>query len=471
MRYVSTRGESPPIGFAEAVLAGLAPDGGLYVPETVPDLRAELEDWAGLDYRELAFEIMRRFCDVEPEALRALIDEACADFAIPEVVRTVPVGELHVLELFHGPTLAFKDIALQFLGRLFERLLARAGRDLNILAATSGDTGSAAIAGVRGRPGIRIFVLYPRGRISPLQERQMTTVLDANVHNLAVEGTFDDCQRMLKGLLRDTALKDRLRLGAVNSVNWARILAQIVYYVHAAFEVRRRTGGPRVRFAVPTGNFGDILAGWYAQRMGLPIARLVLATNDNDILARFFRTGRYASGPVARTLSPSMDIQAASNFERYLHARFGGDPAAVRAAMATFEREGALRVPPGPDGAVDPLFTAGTADTEATLAEIRRCVEDDGYCPDPHTAVGLAVARRRLDPDEPTIALATAHPAKFPEAVARATEAPPPRHPTLERLHGMPTRATAVPADIGAVRDYLEAHIPAEGAAAQGGGP
>ncbi len=464
MQYISTRGTSEPVGFTDVVLAGLAPDGGLYIPDRIPDVQRRLDAWRHLSYPELAYEVVRPFVEPDELDVRPLIEESCAAFDVPDVAPVVRVGDLFVLELFHGPTLAFKDVALQWLGRLFARALELRDRDLNILAATSGDTGSAAIAGVRGRPRIRIFVLHPRGRISPLQERQMTTVLDENVHNLAVDGTFDDGQRIMKTLFADVPLKERLRLGAVNSVNWARILAQIVYYFHAAFRVQERTGCERVRFSVPTGNFGDILAGWYAVRMGLPVDRLILATNSNDILSRFFQTGAYSAGPVSATLSPSMDIQAASNFERYLFYRLGRNPEAVREAMNSFARTGTLHVPVQPEnGSVDPLFLAGCADTAETLAEIRHCVEAHGYCPDPHTAVGLSVARRNPDPSVPTICLATAHPAKFPEAVQQATGQTPPTHPVLDRLADAPTRRVDLPADPDVVRAYLEKHIPVSG--------
>lgn len=467
MRYTSTRGEAEPIGFKEVTLAGLAPDGGLYVPETVPDVSGRLDDWARLSYPELAGRIIGLFADVEPAALDGMIREACAEFDTPDVAPVRPLGDRFVLELFHGPTLAFKDVALQLLGRLFAHILAERHADLNILAATSGDTGSAAIAGVRGKPGIRIFVMHPRGKVSPLQERQMTTVLDENVHNLAIEGTFDDGQRIMKGLFSDVPFKKRLRLGSVNSVNWARIAAQIVYYFHAAFRVWEHTGRRPVRFAVPTGNFGDILAGWYAARMGLPVGRLILATNENDILSRFFATGVYSAGPVSPTLSPSMDIQVASNFERYLYHRLGESGPAIRRAMKGFEQTGRLQVEcmTGSDD-VDPLFRAGRADTEATLRTVRDCVKQFDYWPDPHTAVGLHVGELHQDPEEPLICLATAHPAKFPDAVRKAVGRTPPSHPALEAIADAPTRRVDLPARDDAVRAYLESHIPSRGPAA-----
>ncbi|MBI2438815.1 MAG: threonine synthase, partial [Lentisphaerae bacterium] len=315
MNYISTRGGTQAVDFQTTVLTGLARDGGLFLPESIPDVCAELSAWAALDYGALAQEVMRRFTDLPASDLRTLISDSYAAFRHPQVAPVVAVDGVHILELFHGPTLAFKDIALHFLGRLFEYYLARSGRRLNILAATSGDTGSAAIAGVRGRAGLRIFVLYPQGRISPMQELQMTTVPDDNVFCMAVRGSFDDCQNIVKTIFRDLKFRDRYELGAVNSINWARLLAQIVYYFYGVFQVMARTGARAVQVAVPTGNFGDIFAGYLALRMGLPISRLILATNENDSLAGFFSSGIYRRGKVQATLSPSMDIQVASNFE------------------------------------------------------------------------------------------------------------------------------------------------------------
>jgi len=358
-----------------------------------------------------------------------------------------------VLELFHGPTLAFKDVALQFLGNLFAHILTARGATMNILAATSGDTGSAAIYGVRGKPGIRIFVMHPEGRTSRTQALQMTSVLDANVHNLAVQGTFDDCQSILKAIFNDLPFKQDYHLGAVNSINWARVLAQIVYYFYGAFRVMDATGCARVRFTVPTGNFGDVFAGYLAARMGLPIDRLVLATNENDILYRFFTSGVYARGPVQPTLSPSMDIQVASNFERYLYYRTGGDVARVCRLMTTFRDAGQFTLPPAPDG--DSLLVAGRGDSAATLRTIRACFERYGYLLDPHTAVGYHVADDHLDGAIPMICLATAHPAKFGDAIMEATGRDLAHHPLLDALDGAPTRCTTVPADVAAVRAFV----------------
>lgn len=456
MSYTSTRGKTPAMGFARAVMTGLAPDGGLLVPDCFPDVRDRLAHWLSLAYADLAFEVMRLFSDLPEADLRVLVNRSYATFRHPEVAPTIAAGPVHVLELFHGPTLAFKDIALQFLSNFFEYQLGRENGRLNIVGATSGDTGSAAIHGVAGRDRMNIFIMHPKGRVSPLQERQMTSVLDANVFNIALEGTFDDGQRIMKTLFEDVPFKEQYALGAINSVNWARVLAQIVYYFYAAFAVMKRTGADRVRFAVPTGNFGDVLAGYYAQRMGLPVSRLVLATNENDILARFFTRGEYSKGSVVPTISPSMDIQVASNFERYLFERVQRDAAALRGLMAGFSATGSLTVPHEAGKPVDPLFAAGVGHTEATMAVIRRYYREHGYLLDPHTAVGVYVAEQHLDANEPMICLATAHPAKFPQAIAEALGEDVARHPILDALRDAPTRCVTLPNDLAAIRGYIE---------------
>ena len=461
MNYLSTRGGTSPIPFRDAVLTGLARDGGLLLPERYPDVRDRLDAWSRLSYADLAFEVMRLYTgDFPEERLRDIVRRSYAVFRHPDVTPVRPLGRLHLLELFHGPTLAFKDVALQFLGNLFEDLLRESGGELNIVAATSGDTGSAAIHGIRGRERQRIFVLHPHGRVSPVQEAQMTTVPDANVFNLAVEGTFDDCQRIVKDLFRDLAFRDARHLGAVNSINWARVLAQVVYYFHSGLRVMRETGAAKVRFAVPTGNFGDIFAGYVAARMGLPVDKLVLATNENDILARFFRTGVYSLGPVARTLSPSMDIQVASNFERYLFHRANGDAATVRGWMETFARDGSLDLS-GAGLPVDPLFLSGAGTTEDTLRTIRDTYAATGVVLDPHTAVGVAVALRNLSDEAPTICLATAHPAKFPDAVRAAIGRDGlATHPEVERIMALPRRCDTLPADTAVVAAYVADRTP-----------
>jgi threonine synthase len=461
MNYLSTRGKADRRGFQAAVMSGLAEDGGLMLPESLPDLSERLEELSALSYQELAIEIMKPFVDLPDEDLAQLVHASYDSFRHEEVVPTVKVGDVHVLELFHGPTLAFKDVALQFLGNLFAYFLERSGAELNIVAATSGDTGSAAIQGVRGRDNIRIFVMYPDGRTSHTQELQMTSVLDDNVHNLAVDGTFDDCQGILKELMGDVAYKHSMHLGVVNSINWARVLAQIVYFFHAALRVRREEGAERVRFAVPTGNFGDIFAGYMAVRMGAPIGKLVLATNENNILARFFNTGVYESGDVVPTLSPSMDIQIASNFERYLYYLEGESPERVRALMAQFQQEGRLHVENYDDIAREGLFVAGEGDTAATLATIREYHERYGYLLDPHTAVGVYVGTQHQSAEEPMICLATAHPAKFSDAITQATGQDLAHHPLLDALEGASTRKTHVAASASAVRDIVTGRIEA----------
>ena len=450
MNYISTRGQMEPVRFLDAVMTGLAPDGGLLLPETLPDVSGKLTAWKNLTYQELAFEIMCLFItDIPASDLRVLIEKSYATFRTPDIAPLIPVNGFHVLELWHGPTLAFKDVALQFLGNLFEYVLEKRGGELNILGATSGDTGSAAIYGVHGKKNIRIFIMHPKGRTSPVQERQMTSVLDDNVFNLAVEGTFDDCQHLMKSIFSDVAFKTEHSLGSVNSVNWARVLAQIVYYFYAFFRVQETTGAERVRFAVPTGNFGDIMAGYMAAKMGLPVQKLILATNENNILSRFFNTGVYSMGDVVPTISPSMDIQIASNFERYLYYRTGRDPVKLRERMDDFARNKSLTV-----AGTDELFFAGEAGTERTLATIKKVYDAEGYILDPHTAVGVTVAEQFFDESVPTICLATAHPAKFNEAIQQAIGIAA-HHPVLDRLEHAETRCESISNEMDAVKDYL----------------
>ncbi|MDD5483218.1 MAG: threonine synthase [Kiritimatiellae bacterium] len=456
MKYISTRGKSTPVDFETAVMNGLASDGGLFLPSRIPRVRGRLGDWRRLSYPRLAFEIIRLFCDAPDGELRRIIRKSCAAFPHPDPAPLVALRECFVLELFNGPTLAFKDFALQFLGNLFEYFLRRGDSRLNLVAATSGDTGSAAIAGVKGKKKIKIFVLYPFGRISAAQERQMTSVRDKNVYCLAVRGSFDDCQRIVKNLLGDLRFRADYDLGAVNSINWARIMAQIVYYFYAYFRVQLRTGCAKVNFAVPTGNFGDIFAGYIARRMGLPISRLILATNRNKVLADYFGQGIYMRGNVRRTLSPSMDIQIASNFERYLYYRLGKNPAQVRRLMRKFARDGKISSRDAGMPRPDPLFCSGSADDAATLKEIRRCYRQDNYILDPHTAVGAAVARRFLEKGVPTVCLATAHPAKFEKAVARAIGRAV-SHKAIAALKKRKTRRFVLPADDEKIREFIAA--------------
>ncbi|MBQ4479426.1 MAG: threonine synthase [Victivallales bacterium] len=455
--YISTRGGIAPVDFADAVMMGLATDGGLLVPGSFPQVDAStLDGWRRLTYPELAFEVMRPFVgdSLPAETLRRLVQDSYATFDTPDVVPIRPLDNksLFIAELYHGPTLAFKDVALQFLGNLFAELLRQRGGRLNILGATSGDTGSAAIHGVRGKAGIEIFILYPEGRVSPLQERQMATVPDANVHCIAIEGTFDDGQRVMKQVFNDLPFKEKNHLGAVNSVNWARILAQVVYYFWGAFRVQELSGSATpIQVCVPTGNFGDIFAGYVARRMGAPIARLLLATNENDILSRFFNTGTYAKGTVHPTLSPSMDIQVASNFERYLYYRLGEDAARTKAMMMEFEQNGSITLEDA-----DPTFAAGRGDTASTLATIRKHYEQYGVLLDPHGAVGVTVAEANPLPGLKTLCLETAHPGKFPAAVEQALgDGTPARHESLEKLKKLPLRKALLQPTVPVIEEYI----------------
>ncbi|MEO5362750.1 MAG: threonine synthase [Magnetococcus sp. DMHC-8] len=459
VRYISTRGQVAPLSFSQAVMMGLATDGGLLLPTTIPQVEpARLTRWATLPFAELAVEVIRLFAgedDLPTTELRAICHRSFACFTHPQVTPLVQVGGRRILELFHGPTLAFKDVALQLLGNLFEYILARDGGTLNILGATSGDTGSAAIHGVRGRAGIHIFILHPHQRVSPIQERQMTTVLDANVHNVAIQGSFDDGQRIVKDLFNDLAFREQYRLGAINSINWARILAQAVYYFFAWGQLSAGNPQRRVSFAVPTGNFGDIFAGYLAWRMGLPVERLILATNRNDILTRFFQTGCYGTDVVQPTVSPSMDIQRASNFERYLYYLLDEDAQHVARLMTELEQTGRLTVPETRRTAATALFTARAVSEEETLAQIRTFHQATGYLLDPHTAVGVKAAEH--DPD--AICLATAHPAKFGTAVAQAIGHEPELPPSLQGLLERPSRCAVLTADTIAVRQHMTATL------------
>jgi len=471
VRYVSTRGEAPPLGFMDVTLAGLARDGGLYVPENWPRLSAEtIATFAGKPYAEVAVEVIRPFVgDTISEAeLSRLAREAYGTFRHPAVVPVAQFGAgTFLLELFHGPTLAFKDVAMQLLARLMDHALAARGERATIVVATSGDTGGAAVEAFRGRERADLFVLFPQGRISDVQRRMMTTANDNNVHALAVEGTFDDCQALVKGLFNHHAFRDRVRLSGVNSINWARIVAQVVYYFTAAATL----GAPhrKVSFTVPTGNFGDIFAGYVAARMGLPIDRLVIATNINDILTRTLATGTYDVREVVATSSPSMDIQVSSNFERLLFEATGRDAAAVRAMMASLAQSGRFSLSSEALSRIRALFNADRADEEETAATIRTTLRETLRLIDPHTAVGLAVAEKETrDPAVPMIVLGTAHPAKFPEAVEAACGVRPGLPDWLSDLPERPERATAMPVDQAAIEKFILAASRAarEGAAA-----
>lgn len=462
MFYSSTRGGVEAVPFKKAVMMGLARDGGLLLPESFPDVSEKLQAWSGLSYQDLAFEIIRLYADdMPPDALKDIVNRSYATFRDAAVTPVREVGPVTILELFHGPTLAFKDVALQFLGNLFEYILNETGEALNIVVATSGDTGSAAIHGIRGRKHMRIFVLHPDGRVSPVQEMQMTSVTDDNVFNIAIDGTFDDAQAIVKQLFGDLTFKDHYQLGAVNSINWARVLAQVVYYFYGAFRVMERTGSPKVSFSVPTGNFGDVFAGYVAAKMGLPIDKLIVATNENDILSRFFKTGVYSQGDVVPTLSPSMDIQIASNFERWLFLHAGRNADTLKAWMDDFAKTGRIQVAPCTGtNERDPILCAGRAGTAETLATILKFHTAYHYLLDPHTAVGVSAALERLDQHIPIICLATAHPAKFPEAIGKAIgHAELATAPQVEALKGLPTRKTKLPNNCKAIADFVAKKI------------
>lgn len=457
MKFISTRGHSAPLDFTSAMLAGLAPDGGLYVPERLPQFStAEIAAMQGLSYPQLAQKILQPFVQqtFDDATLEALIQRAYAKFLHPATAPLVQIDAQHfVLELFHGPTLAFKDFALQLLGVMMEHLLAKDDAPSIVLGATSGDTGSAAIAGLCGKKNVKIVILYPEGRPSEVQRRQMTTTDDANVRCLAVRGTFDDCQDMVKAMFADGAFRKQRRLLAVNSINIVRVLAQMVYYFYAALAL----GAPSrsVNFCVPTGNFGDVYAGYLAKKMGLPLGKLIIATNANDILARAVATGEYRMHAVSETLSPSMDIQIASNFERLLYDLFDRDAQALNAAMQGLRSSGAIRLSPSQHRSFLRDFTAHRIDDATTLATMQTVHAESGYVLDPHTAVGVA-AVQALALEGTTVTLATAHPAKFPDAVCRAC-AIKPALPTGSAaiMHAAETITPFAP-DVSALRTYLE---------------
>ncbi len=458
MKYVSTRGSAPSLALDDVLLTGLARDGGLYMPETWPQVSEDdLRVLAGLDYADLAVRVMAPYTAgaIDEADLAAIVADSYRDFAGDDVATLVPLGaDQWLLELFHGPTLAFKDYALQVVGRLFEHVLGRRGERVTLVVATSGDTGSAAIEACRDRDGIEIFVLHPKGRVSDVQRRQMTTVLSPNVHNVAIEGTFDDCQALVKAMFNDTAFRDRHRLSAVNSINWARIMAQMVYYFWAAL----RVGAPdrAVAFAVPTGNFGNVFAAYAAHRMGLPVHRLVVGTNRNDILTRFFQTGRMEKGDVHPTLSPSMDIQISSNFERLLFELYGRDGARVAAAMDEFASTGTFAVEGAALDEARRLFEGHRFDDDGTKAVIKTIKEETGTLIDPHSAVGVAAARDAgLEAGVPVVSLATAHPGKFPDAVEQATGVRPALPERLAGLMERPERFETLPDDLGTIEDHI----------------
>jgi threonine synthase len=458
MNYLSTRGGAGRPNFEEALLTGLAADGGLLVPEFWPAFAPGfLEGLAGKPYVEVAVDVMLPFLGdcIDRESFAALAQDAYARFDHAAVTPLVQLDQrLWLMELFHGPTLAFKDVALQLLGRLFDHVLAKHGKRITVVGATSGDTGSAAIEACRDRDAVDIFILYPAGRASDVQRRQMTTIQSPNAHAVAIEGNFDDCQALVKAMFGDPGFRDSLRLAAVNSINWARIMAQIVYYVVAAVAL----GAParKVAFAVPTGNFGNVYAAYAAKMMGLRIERLIIGTNSNDILARFFATSEMRKATVVPTYSPSMDIQVSSNFERLLFDLLGRDPAALAARMAEFQATGAFGVDADGMRRIAGLFSATAVDDAATKQTIADVYRTTGYVLDPHSAVGLTAAHRTaLDPDIAVVALACAHPAKFPEVVTAATGLHPKLPPHLADLFERKERLVTLPNDLATVQRYI----------------
>ncbi|VAV88469.1 Threonine synthase [hydrothermal vent metagenome] len=462
MKYISTRGQAPELGFNDVLLTGLARDGGLYVPLDLPQFSADdIRAFRGMCYQDVALRVMTPFVcpDISEDDLAEIITKAYSTFRHTAIV---PLSQSDsnrwILELFHGPTLAFKDVALQLLGHLFDHILTKQGRKVTIVGATSGDTGSAAIECVKDRACAEIFMLHPKGRVSDVQRRQMTTVLSPNVHNLAVDGNFDDCQAMVKALFNDLAFRDEITLSAVNSINWARVMAQIVYYFTSAVAL----GAPdrAVSYSVPTGNFGDIYAGYMAQKMGLPIRQLIVATNRNDILTRVLTSGDYTVGNVSPTISPSMDIQVSSNFERLLHNLYDGQGDNVRRLMDDLTRSGSFTID-GPElNKAKQIFDAiqvSEGDTEATIKAV---FEQTGQLIDPHTAVGVKAAElKNTEPATPMISLSTAHPAKFPDAVEKVTGQHPALPAHMADLFERPEKYDLLDHDLDALKSYIRGNL------------
>jgi threonine synthase len=459
VRYISTRGQADPLDFENVLLAGLARDGGLYVPESWPrftddDFRA----MRGQSYAEIAFKVMRPFVaeSIDEASLKAIIDGAYARFDHEAVTPLVQIGSSSwLMELWHGPTLAFKDVAMQVLGRCYDHVLDKRDERVTLIGATSGDTGSAAIEAIRGRHRASIFILHPHNRTSEVQRRQMTTVDEPNVHNIAIDGTFDDCQDLVKAMFNDAAFRDAVSMSGVNSINWARVMPQIVYYIVAGIAL----GAPdrKVSFAVPTGNFGDIYAGYAAAMIGLPIERLVVASNVNDILTRALNSGDHTLGDVTATMSPSMDIQISSNFERLLFDVYDRDGATVRTKMQALKDDRGFTIDADRLGRIRQRFDAYRVDESQTLAIMRSTFEQTKQIIDPHTAVGVGAARRAIeaDPVTPMVVLSTAHPAKFPDAVAKAIGRRPALPEHLSDLYDRPERFDVLPNDLAAVQQYI----------------
>jgi threonine synthase len=460
LKFISTRGQAPALPFEGALMAALASDGGLFMPEVWPQLSAdEIEGLAGLDYAKAAYRVMSPYLagDACLQDLEEVLSDAYDGFHHPAVVPLTQLGpDSFVLELFHGPTLSFKDLAMQVVARFMNRVLKRQGARATVIGATSGDTGAAAIEAFRGLDAIDIFILHPKGRISDVQRRQMTTALEPNVHNIAIEGTFDDCQAIVKAMFGDPELRGRLHLTGVNSINFARILAQIPYYFTSAVSL----GAPHqaVAFTVPTGNFGDIFAGYAARAMGLPVQRLVIATNLNDSLPRALASGAFEPQGVVATPSPAMDIQLASNFERLLFELAGRDAARIRALMEELRTTGAFRLSQGELGQLRELFGAHAVDEQETQMTIRGVFEETGMLVDPHTAVGITASAREDVAPTPMVVLSTAHPAKFPDAVKRATGRVPEMPERLKLRLGREERCASLPPEFGAVSEFIVSH-------------
>eukprot|EP00933_Yihiella_yeosuensis_P029423 TRINITY_DN23083_c0_g4_i1.p1 TRINITY_DN23083_c0_g4~~TRINITY_DN23083_c0_g4_i1.p1 ORF type:complete len:498 (+),score=104.14 TRINITY_DN23083_c0_g4_i1:65-1558(+) len=462
IKYFSTRGGASDLSFEQAVFEGLAPDGGLMIPDTVPDVASTYKSWSKLKFHELAYEIASRYCgehEIPSADLKKLMEKSYKTFSHDDVVPTVKVGDMYIMELFHGPTFAFKDVALQALGNLYEYFLKRSGKRITVLGATSGDTGGAAIYGMRGKENVECFILFPEGRVSKIQQQQMTSVLDANVHNIAVKGgTFDDCQDIVKALFADLDFKKEFCLGAVNSINWARIMFQITYYFWTYYKLYPNCDGT-ISFSVPTGNFGDILAGYYAKRMGLPVDHLIVATNSNDILHRFFTVGKYDKYPVVPTCSPSMDIGISSNFERYLYYLFGSDSKKLSEAMNTFKTTGKLHVDDKALAKAQKDFASACATEAHQTDTMRQWHEKYGYVLDPHTACGVsAVDQLRITlrwtekQRHSMVVLGTAHPGKFGDAVTKATGRGVILPPALEAVRNAETRFEVIDNSVEAIR-------------------
>jgi threonine synthase len=461
LRYISTRGAAPALGFTDVLLAGLARDGGLYVPETWPRLTADqIRGLRGLSYEETAFRIMQPFVGTEiaDADLKAMIEAAYGAFRHQAVAPLKQLDDnLWLMELFHGPTLAFKDVALQLVGRLYDHVLGKKGARVTIIGATSGDTGSAALEACRDRAAIDIFMLHPQGRVSEVQRRQMTTIDSANVFNIAIDGSFDDCQDLVKAMFNDHAFRDAISMSAVNSINWARVMAQVVYYASAAVAL----GAPdrRIGFAVPSGNFGNIFAGYGARQMGFDLAPLIVGANRNDILARFFKTGRMEITGVEPSLSPSMDIQVSSNLERLLFDLYDRDGKRLADAMTAFRQSGRFAAPTETWGRVEGLFRAAALDDPGTLRAMGELYRATGELIDPHSAIGIhAASACRPDRETPIVALGTAHPAKFPDAVQQATGIRPQLPEFLADLHDRPERMASLPKTLRVVQDYVLSH-------------